>query len=272
MLRDRVLDYYGGDCTIVTLRRGGGAGASLFVVDWTQRGRLLRTLGTVGRRGVIEHSGMDLLHPERLTFVYDRMMLVAMALVPDATSVLLLGLGGGGMVRHLASFFPQCALTIVERDALTLELARRYFHISQPVELADAVDVVGRAPGAFDVVMVDLYDAGGLTVAEDGFWVECRNALRPGGCLAINWAGFLDEPPLRDDIVEVRARVGPSFFIIERGPRPNMVQFAGDAARIDITGLSAKLRRFARDRGLPREDGEVLQKCDVLTSFPRKTA
>lgn len=272
MLRDRILDYYGGDCTIVTLRRGGGAGASLFVVDWTQRGRLLRTLGTVGRRGVIEHSGMDLLHPERLIFVYDRMMLVAMVLVPQATSVLLLGLGGGGMVRHLASFFPQCALTIVERDPLTLELARRYFHITQPVELADAVDFVGGATGAFDVVMVDLYDAGGLTVADDGFWATCRDAVRPGGCLAINWAGFLDEPPLRDAIADMEARVGPSFFVIERSARPNMVQFAGDAARIDTTGLSAKIKQFAKDRRLPREDGEVLQKCDVLSGFPRKTA
>jgi spermidine synthase len=272
MLRDRLLDYYGGDCTIVALKRGGGAGASLFVVDWTQRGRLLRTLGTVGRRGVIEHSGMDLLHPERLVFVYDRMMLVAMALAPQATSVLLLGLGGGGMVRHLSSFFPQCALTIVERDPLTLDLARRHFLIDQEVEIADAVEIVGRSPAAYDVVMVDLYDAGGLTVDEDGFWEDCRAALKPGGCLAINWAGFLDEPPLREDIAAVGARVGPSFFVIERSARPNMVQFAGDAAAIDITGLSAKLKRFARERRLPREDGEVLQKCDVLAEFPRKTA
>jgi spermidine synthase len=271
-MRDRLRDYYGGDCTIVTLKRGGGAGASLFVVDWMQRNRLLRTLGTVGRRGVIEHSGMDLLHPERLIFVYDRMMLVAMSLVPAARSVLLLGLGGGGMVRHLASFFPDCALTIVERDAVTLGIARRHFHITQPVELADAVEFVGGVPASYDVVMVDLYDAGGLTVTEDGFWEDCRAALRPGGCLAINWAGFLDEAPLRDDIAEVKRKVGHSFYIIERAARPNMVQFAGDAATIDITGLSAKVKRFARERGLPREDGEVLQKCDLLTSFPRKTA
>lgn len=269
MLRDRILDYYGGDCTIVTVRRGGGPGASLFVVDWTRRGRLLRTLGTVGRQGVIEHSGMDLLHPERLIFEYDRMMLVAMALVPAATSVLLLGLGGGGMCRHLAAFFPTCALTIVERDAQMLGLARRYFHIHQPVIEADAEDFIGGNPGAFDIVMVDLYDADGLTVAEDGFWDDCRAAVRPGGCLAVNWAGFLDEPPLREAIARVEQLVGRSFFIVERTSRPNMVQFAGDAAQIELGHLAADLRSFAKARGLPREDGDVLRKCDVLTSFPR---
>lgn len=268
MLRDQIMDYYGGDCTIVTLRRGGGAGASLFVVDWTQRNRLLRTLGAVGRRGVIEHSGMDLLHPERLIFVYDRMMLVAMSLVREARSALLLGLGGGGMCRHLASFFPDCALTVVERDAQTLDLARRYFHIDCPVELADAEQIVGRSPGAYDVVMVDLYDAGGLTVAENGFWDDCRAALRPGGCLAINWAGFLDRAPLRDEIAEVRRKVGPSIFVTERTARPNMVQFAGDAADRDIAGLAANLGRFGQERRLPREDRTVLQKCDVARSFP----
>src|SRR5271167_2490705 len=98
---------------------------------------------------------MDLLRPERLVYGYERMMLVAFALVREPRSALLLGLGGGAMCRHLDAYVPDCAITVVERDPVVRALAKRHFHVTRPVIIDDAASVVIRERGAHDVVLVD---------------------------------------------------------------------------------------------------------------------
>ena len=80
-LRDLIRSYYGDECRILTVRRSTGSHSFLFVVDAMDRGRQLRTLGTVGRtHEVMEHSAMDLANPERLVFPYERLMLMSLAI------------------------------------------------------------------------------------------------------------------------------------------------------------------------------------------------
>ena len=137
-LRELIGRYYGDDCRILAVRRSG-AGAFVFVVEATLRGRLLRLLGTVGRsRELMEHSAMDLGAPERLVFPYERLMLAALALVAEPRAILLLGLGGGAMLRHLGAYLPDAAVTVVERDAGVIAFAREYFYIKRKIVRADA--------------------------------------------------------------------------------------------------------------------------------------
>lgn len=271
MLQDRLRGYYGRDCEIVATRQTAGGAAFWFVVDIAVRARLQRLLGSIDRSGAImEHSAMDLLHPDRLIFLYERMMLVAFALPPEPRKALLLGLGGGAMCRHLARHLPECALTLVERDPAVLDLARRYFRIDQPVRRADAEQVAGDAYGAFDVVVVDLYDPGGLALREPRFWRNCVAALKPEGCIAINWAGFLQKSEVRDEIARATAQLPHSFFLEDRGRRPNMVQMA-PASDFPLGNLDARQRQFGRSHRLPAEDRNILQRCRVHARLPWRT-
>lgn len=269
MLHDHIKKYYGGDCQLVAVARTGKQDAFLFVVDAPVRSRLLRMLGTVGRSGaILEQSAMDLLHPQRLVFVYERLMLLAFALVEKTAAALLLGLGGGAMCRHLDAYLPGCAATVVERDAVVIDFARRYFHIARPVLAADAEEVVADAKGAFDVVLVDLYDAQGGVSVEPGFWKHCVACLKPGGCLAINWAGFLQKRAVQEQIASVAREIGPSFFITDRSRRPNMVQLTPTEPGFCLADIEARLRHFAHRRKLPAEDRNVLQRCAVSPRSP----
>jgi spermidine synthase len=270
MIRDRIVVQYGPGCRIQQVRRTPRFQSSLFVVDYTQGARLTRVLGAIGKSGQLtEQSGMDLLHPERLIFLYERLMLLALALVEAPRSVLLLGLGGGAMCRHLSAYLPELALTIVERDPVVVELARRFFHISAPIVAADAQEMVGERPRAFDAVLADLYDGRGMESFEPGFWRDCARALRPGGCLAVNWAAFVDDGVARAEAEAIAEAFGRSYFIGPRQLSENVVQIASLRDDLSLPELRRRWRRFTEQHRLPREDREVLKRCTLTAEYPK---
>lgn len=268
-LRALIQRYYGGDCRIIAVRRAGRTGAFLFVIDAMQRGHLVRTLGTIGRGGaVMEHSAMDMMRPERLVFAYERAMLAALALVDRPRDVLLLGLGGGAMWRHLDAYLPAARVRAVERDPEVERLAREFFRFERTVVRGDAVDVVADARGECDIVMVDLYDAAGSTPLDDEFWRDCAASLRPGGALAINWAGSRQGGLPRERIERAMALLPGSFLVFERGPRPNLVQLVPTEPSFGLPGFASRWRDVAVRLGLPREDRDALLRVEITTRYP----
>ena len=272
MTRERIIKQYGRGCRIQQVRRTPRFRSSLFVADLMQGARLTRILGAVDERDdVTEQSAMDLMHPERLVFLYERLMLVALALVKEPRSALLLGLGGGAMCRHLEAYLPDCALTIVERDGAVLDLARRFFHIRREIVAGDAQEIVADIRGEFSVIFADLYDGRGMESFEPGFWRDCRKALAPGGCLAVNWAAFVEDALARQEAKAIRrAFGGRSFFLGPRALSENVVQLAPLDREVDISDLARRWREFATAHRLPREDRDVLQRCSILGEFPAK--
>jgi len=211
---------------------------------------------------------MDLMRPERLVYGYERMMLVAFALVPEPRRALLLGLGGGAMCRHLAAHLPDCEVTVVERDPVVLRLAREYFHLARPVRMADAEAAVAEARGAYDVVFVDLYDGGGAARTPRRFWSDCVAALRPGGSLAINWAEFVGVSRVQDEVKAIRKVAPKSFFLVEHDPRPNIIQLAPTLRGFRPDDLRPRWREFVTARKLPWTDRAILNGCDVASRYP----
>lgn len=272
MLRDRIIEQYGTGCQIHRIRRTPRFHSSLFVADMMQGARLTRLLGAIGHNGQLtEQSGMDLLYPERLVFLYERLMLLAFALVERPLSVLLLGLGGGAMIRHLGAYLPDCKITVVEHDAAVIDLARRYFFIDQPIVEADAQEIVAEKPATYDVILVDLYDGRGVERFEATFWRDCAKALRPGGCIAVNWAAFVDDGTARAEARRLKTEIGQSFFVGPRALSENVVQIVPADKTIALADLVPRWRRFAEKHHLPREDRGVLKQCTILGKFPSKS-
>jgi spermidine synthase len=271
MLRERIIEQYGAACRIQQVRRTPQFRSVLFVVDLMQGARLTRILGAIGRSGQLtEQSAMDMLRPERLVFLYERLMLIALALVERPRAVLQLGLGGGAMCRHLQAYLPESEVTVVERDPAVIELARRFFHIDQPIRQADAQEVVADARGQYDVILTDLYDGRGMESFEPGFWQDCARALRPGGCLAVNWAAFVDDAVARAEAKAIEHAVGRSFFLGPRALSENVVQLVPFDERVTLADLAPRWRRLAETHRLPREDRDVLKRCTMTAAFPEK--
>ena len=76
---------------------------------------------------------------------------------------LVLGLGGGTIIKILNSFYPQLAITVVEVDPCMLEATKKYFKSNLSplvkVTISDAFSFIKNKKlfGSFDLVVVDLY-------------------------------------------------------------------------------------------------------------------
>lgn len=118
-------------------------------------------------------------------------------------SVLVLGVGGGGIFSQIRRYFPRANLTGVDIDAVILMLASSYFglsHISH-LELVnlDARKYLASRRGEtshFDCVVIDLYIGNDVPefVTKQPFIDAVRKVLRPDGSLMINYFHALHQP------------------------------------------------------------------------------
>ncbi|HEY0522560.1 MAG TPA: hypothetical protein VGD08_04160 [Stellaceae bacterium] len=271
---------FGDEYELVEARRVRRFGGELVVLDAPYRSDYLRYLCSVGRDGatVSQQSAMSLLHPAKLVFHYERLMASSFALVPSTPaaplprSALLLGLGGGAMLRYVASHLPSCRVTVVEREAAIVHLARRHFHVRSPVVVADARKFVAdavAAPGErYDVILVDLYDAGGAVTADADFWTGCLALLAPGGCLAANWADFADSDRYRPAAELLGAQISGTFYATPRGFNDNLVQFCPTDPGATLAVLPDRLAAFEDRLRLRRRAWRMLERDVLSTTFP----
>lgn len=151
--------------------------------------------------------------------VWDLLMLPAFLFPPQRIQrVLLLGVGGGAVIRQLQAFLQPSRITGIDIDPLHLEVARRHFGVGgRDVELvaADAIEWVRTAPaGGYDLVIDDLFGRGPAgprrAIKPELDWCRAlaRLATPQGGvilnCLApkdLRTSGFMTDAALRQRFV-----------------------------------------------------------------------
>lgn len=128
--------------------------------------------------------------------VWDLLMLPAFFDPARMRRVLVLGVGGGAVLRQLNHFLAPEAIVGVELNPIHLEVAREHFGVeAENVTLhqADALHWIRRYRGPrFDLIIEDLFsDAGGdpqRVVAADAAWMRrLIKRLTPNGALVINF-------------------------------------------------------------------------------------
>ncbi len=144
-------------------------------------------------------SSMSLKEPERLELPYIRAMLSSLLFLPDPERVLLLGLGGGSLARFLLGQYPGCRVEAVERRASVVEIAHAYFALPRDqrldIHIGDArqrVEALApRAPGEFDLILIDAYDHLGMDASINApeFFDACARLLHPAGVVSMNLWG-----------------------------------------------------------------------------------
>lgn len=154
-------------------------------------------------------------NPDALALSYTHCMMTALAFAPgDPARALLLGVGGGSLVRFLVRQVPQGRVDAVEKRAKVLEVAQAYFGIPDDPRLQMHVDDGLRflergEPGIWDLMLVDLHDSDGMApvVRHPAFFAACRRGMAETGVLAINlWYGYRE-----DEENQVRANLEGEF-------------------------------------------------------------
>lgn len=175
-------------------------------------------------------SEMRLSRPTALVLAYSRAMMCFALFVPRPRHILMVGLGGGSLVKFCHAHFPQARITVLELRADVIALRGQFCVPADDARLtvlqADASSYLATVPASVDVLLVDGFDAAGLPPAlgSSKFYADCRRALRPGGVLVANTFSY--DPLLPAMLGRLRLTFGGHVSWLERVAGNNRILFA----------------------------------------------
>lgn len=114
--------------------------------------------------------------------------------LPSHAKILVLGLGGGDVIRLLTNYRANVRIKVVELEQEVIDVAEKYFGISSSKRIAiacnDAKEFVQNNKRKYDLVIVDLYSGDDVPqfVTEDSFLINISQALKLKGRVIFNFA------------------------------------------------------------------------------------
>jgi spermidine synthase len=143
----------------------------------------------------LTQSGMRLSDPTALEFGYTRKMMSFLLFVHQPQHILMLGLGGGSLVKYCFRFLPATRITAIEIDPQILAFREQFMvppdDARLKILLGDAADYLRQCQERPDVVMIDAFDRDGFSasVCTRAFYLDVRDALQPNGAMVANMVG-----------------------------------------------------------------------------------
>lgn len=153
---------------------------------------------TRGNRRTLEFAPGDiqaemlLSRPHALALAYTRAMMCFALFVPDPRHIVMVGLGGGSLLKFCHRHFPRARITVLELRADVIALRGEFRVPPDDARLrvlhADAAAWLAATPETADVLILDGFDRDGLppALASPAFYRDCRRVLRGGGVLVAN--------------------------------------------------------------------------------------
>ena len=142
----------------------------------------------------ISQTIMDRKNPEKSYWDYVTMMVYNIRSYARNQKVLLLGMGGGTMLRLLEN--DGFDVDVVDIDGRMEYIAQKYFGVSknQNIIIDDARHYIKTSPKKYDVIIYDLFNSETPPIhlmTQEAF-SEIRTLLNKDGLLAINFYGFIE--------------------------------------------------------------------------------
>ena len=208
-------------------------------------------------------SQIDLNAPHELKLRYSRAMFASLLFREGQDHVLVVGLGGGGMVRFMNHSLPETRVDAVEIDPEVVRIAAEYFGTSDnkyTTIYTEYAFVFLREPnGPYDVIYMDAFlrPPSELTVEDKigrlktvEFLREIQMRLKPGGIVAFNL--IESDPSTADDLKAIQSAFSSvSIFSVEKtGNLAVMASMEETPSRAELLErVSSVEKRFST--GLP---------------------
>ena len=150
-----------------------------------------------------KQSEMDMSQPERLVLAYTQAMMAGLLFCPAPKSILLIGLGGGSLVRFLLHHLPNCNIDVVEFREDVVRLAYGYFCLPDDRRLNIVIDdgfnflvSSNKRNKKYDLLLIDAFNHDGIaeSIKSIKFFETCYDALNDDGVVSINlWNSQQDQ-------------------------------------------------------------------------------
>jgi spermidine synthase len=214
---------------------------------------------TRGNRRTLEFAPGDiqaemlLSRPHALALAYTRAMMCFALFVPDPRHIVMVGLGGGSLLKFCYRHFPRARITVLELRADVIALRDEFQVPPDDARLrvlhADAVSYLATTPDTADVLIVDGFDQHGLPpgLANPVFYHDCRRVLVDGGVLVANV--FTYDPRYRGVLEDLARAFDGRTCWFDKAAGNNRIVFALRSSSC-ATRAARLQRRLARRRGL----------------------
>lgn len=142
-----------------------------------------------------KQSSMHLDDPFETDFMYPKYLHLTMAVRPTARRTLVIGLGGGSVVKRMWRDYPWMRVDVVELDPEVVEVAQTFFALPEDDRLnlyvAEGRAFVRMSPDDYDIAIVDAFDDDHVPrpLLTEEFMRDLRDHLEPGGVVAWNYIG-----------------------------------------------------------------------------------
>ncbi len=199
-----------------------GSKRSLFIVD-EEGNRLMAS------------SRMDVARPHDLLVPYTRTMFASYLFLPRQERVLIVGLGGGSMIRFLEHHEPDLRVDVVEIDPVVIRVAREYFgtRASENIRILerDGFQFLRDIADPYDVIYMDAFikpseetDGSGipLNLKTKAFLRDIQEKVKPEGLVVFNVHEDRDIGTLRE--------VFPQVYVFRLGA-PGLVAVGTKSSR-----------------------------------------
>jgi spermidine synthase len=175
-------------------------------------------------------SAMELENPTRLALAYTRKMMAFLLFNRAPERILLLGLGGGSLVKFCYGHLHSATLTAVEVNPDVIALREEFLIPSDDnrfrVIRADGAAYISALAPCKDVILADACDREGVApeLSSVEFYQNARRCLAPGGVFVTNMCG--DADACAAHLVKLRNAFDDEFLSLPVGPGGNVIVFA----------------------------------------------
>jgi spermidine synthase len=201
-------------------------------------------------------SAMRLCDPYALALDYTRCMMGFMLFHPEPREALMIGLGGGSLVKFFQRNLRRTKVRVVEVDERVVAAAREHFALPPEgprftIEVGDGAEAL--EPECCDVLVVDAFEdelhVPRLASAE--FYDGAFLALREPGAMVVNFMN--DDPKFDLTLQRLERAFGGAVIVLPALYDPNILVFAlkGVARSIEWARLRERAEQLESKLGLP---------------------
>jgi spermidine synthase len=194
-------------------------------------------------------SCMRLSDPNYLDLTYTQSMMGCLLLNPMPRRVLVIGLGGGSLVKFLLHHFPQCVIDVVEYRRDVIEVAQQFFAVPRDEPRLNIIHGDGyqhvshcflETDLSYDLLLVDAYDHKGMaaSVGVQAFFDACAGILSADGVMSINLWGT-DRPTFNTTMQRINQSFANRSMLLPVESKGNVIALAmhSDVRQSDLKAL-----------------------------------
>lgn len=232
--------------------------------------------------GRVLQSCMRIDDPTRLVLPYTQAFAATLAVPDQVRRLLMIGLGGGSLVRWVQRYRPELAQDVVDINPVVIEVAREWFGVRPgprvQVFTADGREHLARETTRYDLIWLDAFGPEDVPYAFTTveFFQLVRSRLAEGGAVVVNiWAPAIN----RAYHAQVRAvqEVFPEVYeLAEPSPDLPAVVLGGglavlaDGSRIVVGSLAPRLSGAQWGERLAAWQARQPLDCDLAALVRRK--